>query len=84
MNSQKDISGSHHLNMKSESQNIQKTVVEMNDPDPCQATGCAMQNETLTVCVDHRCPHRWTREGREDRQRREEKDAKEKEGGKCL
>lgn len=46
------------------------------DPDPCQALGCAMQTEPVDVCGDQRCPHRWTREGREDWQRWEEKDAR--------
>ena len=27
--------------------------------DPCEATGCAMQSESLTVRVDHCCPHHW-------------------------
>jgi len=27
------------------------------DVDPCEANGCAMQSEPLTVCVDHRYPH---------------------------
>jgi hypothetical protein len=44
------------------------------DPDPCSVFGCAMKDETLTVCVDHRCPHRWQREAAEDRGRCEEKD----------
>ena len=36
-------------------------------PDPCAATGCAMQGEPAEVCRDHRCPHRWQRkEGRGD------------------
>lgn len=50
-------------------------VVQTIDPNPCDATGCAMQTEPLTVCVDHRCPHRWTREAREDRARRDARDA---------
>lgn len=37
------------------------------DPDPCQAAGCAMQGEHAEVCRDHRCPHRWQREAAEDR-----------------
>ena len=61
----------------------------MSDPNPCQATGCAMTGEPITVCVDHCCPHRWTREAREDRSRREEADRRNgmmhaKEDGKCL
>lgn len=46
------------------------------DPDPCRATGCNIVSQPVEVCRDHRCPHRWTREAREDRARREEKDAK--------
>ena len=46
------------------------------DPDPCSVLGCAMQDEPLTVCADHCCPHRWTREATEDRARREEQDRK--------
>ena len=49
------------------------------DPDPCVAFGCAMRTESVETCRQHRCPHRWTREAAEDRQRREERDAKEKE-----
>ena len=43
------------------------------DPDPCIATGCPLQGESVEVCRDHRCPHRWTREAREDRAERERK-----------
>jgi hypothetical protein len=46
----------------------------MSDPNPCDILGCAMQGEPVETCRDHRCPHRWTREAREDRQRRDEKD----------
>jgi hypothetical protein len=50
------------------------SVVPVFDPDPCAATGCAMREDPLETCWDHRCPFRWQREGREDRQRRSEKD----------
>ena len=46
----------------------------MIDPDPCSALGCALQDQPIKVCRDHRCPHRWQRESREDRAKREEKD----------
>ena len=46
------------------------------DSDPCAALGCSMQAEPVEMCRDHRCPHRWQREGREDRARRAEKDAR--------
>jgi len=49
------------------------------DPDPCLATGCAMQTGPVEVCRDHRCPHRWTREARLDREARDRADAKERE-----
>jgi hypothetical protein len=42
------------------------------DPDPCAATGCAMQGEPAEVCRDHRCPHRGEREAAEDRSRARE------------
>lgn len=48
----------------------------VSDPDPCATTGCAMQGAPLTVCADHRCPHRWQREAKEDRIEREAKDAR--------
>jgi hypothetical protein len=51
------------------------SMVPVSDPDPCAVTGCAMVSEPVETCRDHRCPHRWQREGREDRQRREAKDA---------
>ena len=44
------------------------------DSDPCAALGCAMQTQPVETCRDHRCPHRWQREAKEDRARREEKD----------
>ncbi len=44
------------------------------DANPCGALGCAMTAEPVSVCRDHRCPHRWLRESREDRQRRDEHD----------
>ena len=50
------------------------------DPNVCSVLGCAMQDEPLTVCVDHRCPHRWQREAAEDRKRREEKNRNAVEG----
>ncbi len=46
----------------------------MTDSNPCAALGCAMRTEPIETCRDHRCPHRWLRESREDRARREEKD----------
>jgi len=49
----------------------------LRDPDPCSALGCAVQTEPVEVCRDHRCPHRWTREARLDREAREEKDRNE-------
>ena len=45
------------------------------DPNPCDATACPMQTEPIETCRDHRCPHRWQREAREDRARREARDA---------
>jgi hypothetical protein len=51
------------------------SVSPVSVPDPCAATGCAMQEDPLETCREHRCPHRWQREGKEDRQRREAKDA---------
>lgn len=50
----------------------------MPDPNACAALGCAMQTEPLETCREHRCPHRWLRQAREDRARREEHDAREK------
>jgi hypothetical protein len=46
----------------------------MTTPNPCAALGCSMQTQPVEMCRDHRCPHRWQREGREDRARRDEKD----------
>lgn len=43
-------------------------------PDPCATLGCAMREQPVETCRDHRCPHRWQREAAEDRKRREEKD----------
>jgi hypothetical protein len=48
----------------------------MTAPDPCAALGCSMRAQPVETCRDHRCPHRWQREGREDRGRRDEKDAR--------
>jgi len=41
------------------------------DPDPCVTLACAMQTDPVETCGDHRCPHRWAREAREDRAKRE-------------
>jgi hypothetical protein len=46
------------------------------DPDPCKVLDCNIVSQPVEVCRDHRCPHRWTREAREDRARREVKDGK--------
>lgn len=54
------------------------SVDPVSDPDPCAVTGCAMQDAPVETCRGHRCPHRWQREGKEDRQRREVKDAERK------
>lgn len=51
------------------------------EPNPCSALGCQMQAEPIEMCRDHRCPHRWTREGREDRVKREAKDRRLREEG---
>jgi hypothetical protein len=52
-------------------------------PNACEALRC--EDETLTVgdCELKHCPHAWARRGREDRRRREEKDAEAKENV-CL
>ena len=50
-------------------------MIHFLDPNVCSVLGCAMQDDPVEVCRDHRCPHRWTREAREDRARREANDA---------
>jgi hypothetical protein len=49
------------------------------DPDPCEATGCSLQTDRVEACRKSGCAYRWQREGREDRQRRDEHDRKAKE-----
>jgi hypothetical protein len=44
------------------------------DPDPCQATGCTMQDSPVSACRKQGCGFRWTREAAEDWPAREEKD----------
>ncbi len=50
----------------------------MTDPDACVALGCPMRGEPIETCREHRCPHRWLRQAREDRARRDENDARER------
>jgi hypothetical protein len=57
------------------------TVPIIEDVDPCLALSCSMQGDPVEVCRDHRCPHRWTREARIDRARRDQADAKERAEG---
>lgn len=49
------------------------------DPDPCQVLGCAMIEQPVTICRDHRCPYRHHRERVEARQRQQAHDAKARE-----
>lgn len=46
----------------------------IDDPNPCEALGCSMQTEPVSICKDRHCPYRWLRESREDRARRKAKD----------
>jgi hypothetical protein len=46
------------------------------DPDPCAVLGCAMQEQPVETCRDHRCPYRHHRERVEARKRQQAHDAK--------
>ena len=48
----------------------------MSEPNPCEALKCALREKLIVECVEMACPHRWQREAREDRVKREEKDAR--------
>jgi hypothetical protein len=48
-------------------------VRAIDDPDPCAATGCAMQGKPAEICRDHRCPHSMEREAAENQGGREER-----------
>jgi hypothetical protein len=50
----------------------------------CEAYSCAWRSFPVSACREACCPFEWQRAEAEDRRRREEKDAKAKEGGKCL
>ena len=45
----------------------------------CETMACAHRADTTRECRVQGCGYRWAREAAEDRQRREEKDAKTKE-----
>lgn len=49
----------------------------MDEPNPCETLKCAVREKPIAECVELCCPHRWTRESREDRVRREQKDRRE-------
>jgi hypothetical protein len=49
------------------------------DVDPCLALSCDQRESHIAICRADRCPHEWTRTSREDRQRRDERDAEERE-----
>ncbi len=46
------------------------------DPNPCQALSCNDALQPVTECWRRSCAYTWARMAREDRQRREEHDAK--------
>lgn len=39
---------------------------------PCEALVCAIRAHRVAVCREKGCPHRWQREGAEDRARSDE------------
>ena len=47
-------------------------------PDPCAILRCPMIGSPIETCRDHRCPHRWQREGKERRERDRQRDEREK------
>jgi hypothetical protein len=51
---------------------------------PCEALKCDLRQQDIRFCVRQFCPHRWQRQGAEDRARsaeREEREAKAREVG---
>lgn len=47
----------------------------MKEPDPCRELNCDKREEPIRACRAARCAFEWSRTSREDRRRREEKDA---------
>jgi hypothetical protein len=44
-------------------------------PNACETLRCPEETRTVWDCEEAHCPHAWARRSREDRRRREEKDA---------
>ena len=51
------------------------------DPDPCLALGCERIVLPADDCTRWKCCYSWTRRVRDDRERRDQYDAMEKEAG---
>src|SRR5660398_239327 len=51
-------------------------------PNACETLRCPDETRTIHGCEEAHFPHAWARRGREDRRRREEKDAARGERGK--
>ena len=46
---------------------------------PCDALACDVRQHAIRYCIEKFCPHRWQRQGAEDRARDAERDEREKE-----
>ena len=50
------------------------TITIIEDPNPCEATRCDMQDSPVSACRKRGCGFAWTKVARLDRKAREEKD----------